>query len=202
MKHARIAFKEKLIPLYTDSSRKELQRYNSNFKVPVLVDGDFTVWDSLAILEYVSEQYLDSKGWPQDAKARALARSISAEIHSSFTSLRTELPMNCRKNISNVKLSDNAQKDIERITDIWRRCRAEYGAGGEWLFGQFSIADAMYAPVALRFAGYSIPLSGMEASYVQGILKLPNIIEWIEAGKQEKEVLEQYEVETTSGNTE
>ena len=193
MKHHDIEFKEKRIALYADTTPQELSPYNSNFKVPVLLDGDFIVWDSLAILEYVSEQYCDLKGWPEDAKARAFARSISAEMHSSFVHLRTELGMNCRRKFSKVKVSAEAQKDIDRIKELWRRCRSEYGAGGEWLFGQFSIADAMYAPVALRFSGYGIPLDGIEASYVQSVLRHPAVAEWMEAGRQEKEVLTAFE---------
>jgi glutathione S-transferase len=193
MKHARIEFKEKRIALYTTTTHDELEPYYSNYKVPVLKDGDFIVWDSLAILEYLSEQYPDYKGWPADAKARAIARSISAEMHSSFVHLRTEMSMNCRKKYSNIKLSAGAQQDIERIKELWRVCRTHYGNGGEWLFGEFSIADAMYAPVALRFAGHSIPLTGAEASYVQSVLGHPNIIEWMEDARREKEILAEFE---------
>jgi glutathione S-transferase len=197
MKHNGIVFREKRIALYTDATRKELQPYVSNFKVPVLMDKDFIVWDSLAILEYIAERFPDSEGWPLDAKARAVARSMSAEMHSSFVSLRTELPMNCRRKFSNIKLSADAQSDAERIKVLWRKCRVEYGAAGEWLCGRFSIVDAMYAPIALRFAGYGIPLSGIEDAYVRSILKHPAIIEWMEAGGQEREVLADYEKDTS-----
>ena len=193
MKHAGIPFTEKRIALYTDTSRKELVPYFSNYKVPALLDGDYIVWDSLAILEYLSEQYHESNGWPRDARARALARSVSAEMHSSFVALRSELPMNCRKRFTNVKLSTDARNDVDRVKALWRKCRSEYGKSGDWLFGQFSIADAMYAPVALRLAGYGIPLSGVEDSYVQMTLKYPHIVEWIEAARQEKQVLTEYE---------
>ncbi len=193
MKHAGIPFGEKHIALYTSTSRNELEPYHSNYKVPVLIDGDLVVWDSLAILEYIAERYPDSHGWPEDAKARAIARSISAEMHSSFVNLRSELPMNCRRQYSDIKVSDAAQRDIERIRELWCVCRGRYGGDDVWLFDKFCIADAMYAPVALRFASYGISLSGTEASYVQSILKHRYIIEWMEAGRREHEVLSEFE---------
>ena len=196
MKHAAIPLAEKRIALYTSTSREELEPCHSNCKVPVLIDCDLIVWDSLAILEYIAERFPDSHGWPEDTKARTIARSISAEMHSSFVNLQSELPMNCRRRYTNIKVSDATQRDIERIRGLWRVCRDQYGGEGEWLFGKFCIADAMYAPVALRFAGYGIPLSGTEVSYVQSILKHPYIIEWMEAGRQEQEVLADFEMDT------
>ena len=195
MKHNQIPFQEKCVALYTDTSDDELASYNSDFKVPVLKDGDFLVWDSLAILEYLSEKYLSSMGWPRDAQARALARSISCEMHSSFANVRRELPMNVRKKFHHVTPSSEAEREIERIKSLWRQCRTKYGAGGEWLFGEYSIADAMFAPIALRFEGYSIPLAGIEASYVQSVMQQPCIIEWITAGTQETEVIAEAEIE-------
>lgn len=194
MKHYQINFKERRVALFTDTTESELAEYGSDFKVPILKDDDLIIWDTLAILEYVSEKYLQGKGWPQDEKARAIARSISAEMHSSFMNLRNELPMNCRKKFKNIKLSAGAQQEVERIKKLWRDCRSHFGASGEWLFGEYSIADAMYAPIALRFEGYSIPLEGFEADYVQSVLNQPCIIEWIEAGKLEKEIIEEDEV--------
>lgn len=195
LKHFNIAFQEKRIPLFTDSTDQELAPYFSDCKVPILMDGEFVVWDSLSILEYLSENYLDSKGWPHAGKARAFARSISAEMHSSFVNVRNELPMNCRKSLSGIKLSCEAAREVQRIREIWRKSRTEYGGNGEWLLGDYSIADAMYAPIALRFSGYGIPLSGVEASYVQTVLKHPNIVQWMEAGKTEKEILEMNEID-------
>jgi len=195
MKHFNIEFQEKRVPLFTDSTNQELEPYFSDYKVPILMDDDFIIWDSLSILEYLSENYLDSKGWPDDVKARALARSISAEMHSSFTNVRSELPMNCRKTFHNIKLPPEATREVGRIKDLWRKCRTEYGYNGEWLFGQYSIADAMYAPVALRLAGYGIPLTGIEESYVKTVLAHPSIIQWIDAGKEEKEIIEMDEIE-------
>jgi glutathione S-transferase len=195
MRHFRIKFQEKRIPLFTETTDKALSHYFSDYKVPVLVDGNVMVWDSLSILEYMSERYLDSQGWPANVKARAFARSVSAEMHSSFANLRNELPMNCRKKFSNITLSNDTQREIERVKQIWRTCRVEFAADGDWLFGDFSVADAMYAPVALRLEGYGIPLAEIEASYVQRVLSHPGIVEWIESGKQEKEVIEMNEIE-------
>ena len=196
MRHFGIAFSEKRIPLLTATTDTELAPYFSDYKVPVLRDGNLIIWDSLSILEYVSESYLDAGGWPSDPRARAVARSVSAEMHSSFMNVRNELPMNCRKTFHGVALSAEAEKEVERIRQIWQRCRSTFGAGGAWLFGGFSIADAMYAPVALRFAGYSIPSTGPEEVYVRTMLGHPAIVEWMAAGKQETEIIEMYEIET------
>jgi len=189
MKHFSIDFTELRIPLFTDTTDQELEAYFSDCKVPILQDGAFVVWDSLSILEYLSEQYLDAKGWPEAVKARALARSISAEMHSSFPNVRNELPMNCRKSFHDIKLSPEATREVARIKALWRKCRTEYGGQGEWLFGQYSIADAMYAPIALRFAGYGIALTGLERTYVETVLAHPNIVQWMAAGKAEKEII-------------
>jgi glutathione S-transferase len=194
MRHFQIPFEEKRIPLFTDTTDEQLAPYFSNYKVPVLLDGEFVVWDSLAILEYLSENYLQAKGWPEDVKARAVARSVSAEMHSSFTNLRNVLPMNCRKKFPGFKLSPEVQTDIDRVKAVWRHCREQYGREGDWLFGEFSIADAMYAPVALRFAGYDVQLENLEAAYVQTILNHPDIIDWIDAGTKETEIIGEDEI--------
>jgi len=195
LKQNQIQFNEKRVALFTDSTIHELEQYNSDFKVPVLKDGGLIVWDSLSILEYISEKYLESNGWPRDLSARAFARSVSSEMHSSFFNVRNELPMNCRKKFQNIKLTSEAEREIDRIKVLWRQCRTQYGEGGEWLFGAYSIADAMFAPIALRFEGYSIPLNGIEKAYVKSVLKQPSIIEWIEAGKAEREVIKEDEIE-------
>lgn len=196
MKQHQIDFEEKRVALFTETTNEELSQYNSDFKVPILKDGDLVVWDPLSILEYISEQYLESRGWPRDVNARAIARSVSSEMHSSFVSVRHELPMNCRKKFHNIKLTPDAEREIERIKTLWRKCRTKFGDEGEWLFGEYSIADAMFAPVALRFDGYSIPLGDAEEAYVQSIMKQPSIVEWVAAGNAEKEVIEEDEIET------
>ena len=189
MKHYQVPFEEKRIPLFTDESKQVLSQHYSNGKVPVLMDGDFEVWDSLAILEYISEQYLDGKGWPQNTKARAIARAVSAEMHSSFVAVRNEMPMNCRKQFQDFTYSATAQADVDRICSIWEICRSTYGHSGDWLFGEFSIADAMFAPIALRFHSYCIELTPSAQTYVTNILNHPHIQDWIEAGKTEEEVI-------------
>lgn len=194
LRHYNVDFQEKRVPLFVETTEGELVEYDSDFKVPVLKDSDLVVWDSLSILEYVSEVYLDSKGWPGEPEVRSVARSVSAEMHSSFFNVRNELPMNCRKKFDNIKLSQDAEREVGRITSLWRKCRTGYGEGGEWLFGDFSIADAMFAPVALRFSGYNVSLKGIEADYVRSVLGHPAIIEWIEAGKLETEIIEADEI--------
>lgn len=194
MRHFQMDFEEKRIPLFTQTTDEQLAPFFSDYKVPVLLDKEFAIWDSLAIVEYLSENYLDSKGWPQDVHVRAIARSVSAEMHSSFTHLRNALPMNCRKKFPGFHFSTDVTREIERINSIWRHCREKYGQGGEWLFGDFSIADTMFAPVALRFTGYDVPLGDTESTYVQTIINHPATAEWIEAGKKETEVIEFDEV--------
>lgn len=190
-----IDFDERRVPLFVETTAADLAEYDSDLKVPVLKDSDLVVWDSLAILEYISEVYLDGKGWPNEPEVRAIARSVSAEMHSSYINVRSEMPMNCRKKFGPIRLSPSAEREVGRITSLWRKCRRDYGEGGDWLFGDFSIADAMFAPVAIRFSGYSIPMEGIEAEYVQSILTHPAIIEWVEAGRLEAEIIEENELE-------
>ena len=153
------------------------------------MDDELIVWDSLAILEYLSEQYLDGGGWPAEPKARAIARSISHEMHSSFANLRHEMPMNVRRSCRGVDLSPAAQHEVERVRELWCRCRSEFGNGGKWLFGNFSIADAMYAPIAFRFHSYAIALDSIENDYLQTILNTPAIHQWRVEAKRESEVI-------------
>ena len=194
LKQNKIDFKEIRIPLFTETTDNELAEYDSDYKVPILKDKDLIIWDSLAILEYLSENYLECKGLPSDADARGVARSMSAEMHSSFLNVRNEFPMNCRKKFTNIQPSKAAHREIERIKALWKKCRANYGNGGEWLFGNYSIVDAMFAPIVLRFEGYNIPLEGIEKAYVDTVLNQSSIMEWIEAGKNEKEIIEMDEV--------
>ena len=194
MKQNNIAFTEKRIALFSETTDEELSEYRSDNKVPVLKDNDLLVWDSLSILEYLSEKYLKSTGWPLDPAARAVARSVSSEMHSSFLNVRTELPMNCRKKFQNIQLSPEAEREVERIKTLWQQCRSQFGSNGEWLFGKYSIADAMFAPIALRFEGYGIHLGGVEKSYINSVLNQPGIIEWINASKTETEIISADEI--------
>jgi len=194
MKQAGIPFTEKLVPLYTETYQEELQPYFSNHKVPVLQDGDLVVWDTAAIMEHLAEKHPEAEGWPADNRARAVARSVSAEMHSSFTALRQAMPLNCRKQFPDFDYDDTVHRDIDRISELWAFCREEFGQAGPWLFGTFSIADAMYAPVALRFQTYDVALSSFAREYVNSVLENPHVIEWVEAGKNEIEVISQSEV--------
>ncbi len=194
LKNAGIAFTEKRIALYEVTTSQLLEPYFSGNKVPVLIDDNLVIWDSLAILEYLAEKYPDHNGWPHNSDARAKARSVSAEMHSSFSALRNELPMNCRKKINDFSLSSEVLEDIYRIKAVWRHCKKAYGQKGPWLFGDFCIADAMFAPVAIRFEGYGVPLEGIEKEYVHTIINNPFLTEWINAGKKEKDIIEIAEV--------
>lgn len=196
MKMMGMVFEEQWVSLFVDTTKSNLEPFFSNYKVPVLLDNGFVIWDSLSIMEYVSEKYLDGKGWPADQKLRAKARSISAEMHSSFSHLRNAMPMNCRGKFSNFNILPDVKKDIDRVKDIWNKCKNEHGSKGEWLFGAYSIADAMFAPVVLRFEGYGVELNDLEKAYVQATLNQSHMQDWIEAGKKEKEIIMLDEVES------
>jgi glutathione S-transferase len=183
MKHQGIAFNEILIPLDTPSTRENIDKYGPSGRVPVLRTGELAIWDSLAICEYIAE--LTGGGWPQDPAMRAVARSVSAEMHSGFSNLRTLWPMNARARNRRTALTAALEADVERIDEIWNDCRARFGAGGPWLFGEYSIADAMYAPVALRFNTYGASISQAARWYIASVLEDAAMQEWLAAAKQE-----------------
>jgi glutathione S-transferase len=187
LKQFGIEFTESRIPLYAQTSKKQLLEKSSSGKVPVLIDQDLTVWDSLAICEYIADLHPDKKCWPTDPKEKALARAVCAEMHSSFMTIRNALPMNCRKKIEFKSITSELQGEIDRICQIWQECLSS--SKGPFLFGQFSIADAMYAPLVLRFNSYGINVCDVEAEYMQTILALDSLQEWIIAGIAEKEVI-------------
>ena len=197
MKQFNLSFEEIRIPLYQEDSQAALERLSPSALVPVLVNGDLTVWDSLAICEYLDELYPDLSMWPRDRDTRAIARSVSAEMHSGFAAIRSHMPMNCRKTFPGKGLNPDTTAEIKRVTQIWRDCLnhygQRYGQNGPMLFGDFSIADAMFAPVALRFTTYQVELDALSQSYVSTILNLPAMQEWILAGRQETEVLTDFE---------
>lgn len=193
LKQMGVEFQEVRIPLYVDNSAALIKANSPSGKVPVLHDGELQVWDSLAICEYVNEKYLNYAGLPSDISQRAVARSLCAEMHSGFLALRHECVMNCRRQIGNVQLSEAAHHDVARITEIWQTCRQQYGQMGEWLFGEFSMVDAMFAPIAFRFSGYGIAVGEVEQRYINKLLALPAMQEWQLAARQETEVLPQFE---------
>ncbi len=193
LRRAGLAFKELRIPLYQEESRERALRYSPTGKLPALLDGDIHVWDSLAIIEYLADTFPDAGIWPADPVSRAEARSISAEMHSGFEHLRQEFPMNCRVHLSEVPYSEAVAEDIERICAIWRSCRERFGSGGPFLFGAFSAADAVYAPVVLRYQSYGVKVGPVEQTYMDAVRALPDLQEWIDAGRLEEEIIERAE---------
>jgi glutathione S-transferase len=193
LRHGGVRFEEVVIPLYRAGSRERILALSPSGKVPALLEDGRCIWDSLAICEAVAERFPDRCGWPRDAEARAYARSVSAEMHAGFAALRHELPMNAREKRSGVVPSAEARAEIERVCEIWAGCRARYGAGGPWLFGAFSPADAMYAPVALRFWCYEPALPPAAAAYRDTVLADPPIAAWMQQAREEPERLERFE---------
>ncbi|MEO5624325.1 MAG: glutathione S-transferase family protein [Dokdonella sp.] len=189
LRHFGVAFDEMRLPLDTPQFASDIERWSPSRRVPALRHGELTIWDSLAICEYVDETFLDRTGWPSDAAARAIARSVSAEMHAGFAALRSGLPMNCRKRVADFVPGADAQRDIERVCALWRDCRARFGNARAWLFDEFSIADAMYAPVALRFVTYGIALDEVSRAYVDSVLGNSAISQWLRAAAAETEAL-------------
>ena len=189
-----IAFEEIFIPLYTGAADKQrILDVTRSGKVPALVDGDITVWDSLSIIEYLAERFPQARLWPEERAARAHARSISAEMHSGFMALRNECPMNLHRPIKPVALSDDARGNIARVQQIWSECRQRHGKSGPFLFGSFGGADAMFAPVVYRFHTYAIEVTPDVADYMKTMLAQPAVAEWTRAGLAETLVIERAE---------
>ncbi len=174
------------IKLFTDEFYKALEGITPTAKVPTLVGDGVTVWDSLAILEYVNEKALDGKAWPKCQSERAKARAISCEMHSGFMALRNEMPMNCRAQ-RKVNLSEDALKDVARIDTLWSEQMEQYPDG--WLFGDWSIADAMYAPVVLRMQTYGVNLSDKAKTYSDKVLSSPAMKKWLAEASLETDVV-------------
>jgi len=193
LKHAGIPFAEIRIPLNTRETRERIAQYSPSGRVPMLLDGAVRVWESLAICEHIAERFPEARGWPADQPARAIARSVATEMHAGFSALRAELPMNCRAKRSGVVPSFAAQADIERVISIWRMCRETFGQEGPWLFGTFTIADAMFAPAALRFHTCGVELPDVAQEYISRVNEHSAIREWIQAAQDETEVIEEEE---------
>jgi len=183
MKHTGVAFEELVVPLNTPGTREEIERHCPSGRVPVLRHGELRVWDSLAICEYVAE--LTGKGWPEKRETRAVARAVCAEMHSGFTTLRSLWPMNARARNRRTAVTGALEADIERIDESWNDCRQRFGSGGPWLFGEYSVADAMYAPVVLRFNTYGARISQTARWYMASVLEDAALQEWLQAAKQE-----------------
>ena len=188
-----IDFNEVRIPLYVPESKATLLSYSPAGRVPVLVDGDLRIWESLATLEYLAERFPATAAWPVERAARAHARSIAAEMHAGFAALRKTCGMNLRRRYAFEALPAEVEADADRVRTIWTECRERHRGEGPFLFGPFSIADAMYAPVVWRFDGYSLPIEGLARGYVDHMLALPAMQAWREAALAEVEVLPQFE---------
>ncbi|NGY06417.1 glutathione S-transferase family protein [Solimonas terrae] len=185
MRHHELSFAESVISLDAPDTHARILTHSPSGRVPALVDGDIRVWESLAICEYVAETCALPRAWPLLPAARAMARSISQEMHAGFADLRRELPFNACREPERTSISVAAEVDIKRIRQLWREARRNYGTDGEWLFGKFGIADAMYAPVALRFFIYDIPLDGIERDYMHSVIMHPAVQQWMEAATLE-----------------
>ena len=189
-----LAFEEVRISLFVEGFKAEIEKHSAAGKVPVLEDNGLVVWDSLAICEYVSEHYLEGRGWPEDVKMRAEARSCSAEMHSGFATLRNDMPMNCRACDRRVEMTPELQADISRIDSLWTSLTSKYSDQGPWLFGNFSIADCMFAPVVFRFNTYDPEISKKARDYIKTMLAHPKIKIWQDQAANEVETIAYAEV--------
>jgi glutathione S-transferase len=180
-------FREQLIYFDAPDYRAQIAVISPSQRVPVLIEGDLKIWESLAICEYAAES--TGRGLPSQRAARAVARAVAAEMHSGFQTLRDACPMNVNARDRSVPQTPQLQRDIERIDAIWSACRTRFGAGGEWLFGEFSVADAMYAPVAFRFQTYGAALSPASAAYLRHALADPDMQAWQDASSREGHAL-------------
>ena len=179
-----VPYEEELIKLDKPDTAALIAKVSPGGRVPALLDGDLTVWDSLAINEYLAEKFPRARLWPEDAKARAVARSVCAEMHSGFAAMRSALSMDLKKNVQ-LPLTPEVRADVDRVLAIWTDCRARFGAGGPLLFGHFTIADAFYAPVVARFRSYGVQLDGAAKAYADAVWSLGSVQRWVAAGLQE-----------------
>ncbi len=187
-----LTFEEIHIPLFIPGSRERILSHSPSGKVPCLIDHGITVWESIAIGEYLAER--NPALWPEDPAARATARAVSAEMHAGFTDLRRTMPMNLLKNYAGDGRTPEVEADIARITAIWNDCRKRFGNGGPYLFGAFTIADAMYAPVCFRFKTYDVQPEGVAGEYLAAMLANPHMQEWVVAARTETERLPKFDL--------
>lgn len=185
LKQAGVPFDEELVRLYQPDTAARIARHSPTGRVPVLVDGELTVWESLAICEYAAELAPEAKLWPADRAVRAEARSAATEMHGGFAELRKLMAMNIVKRLPRPASTPQLDADIARIVALWERCRARHGRGGPFLFGHFTVADAMYAPVTTRFTTYGVALSAASQAYVEAMRDLPAMKEWAAAAALE-----------------
>ncbi|MEG3143587.1 glutathione S-transferase family protein [Sphingomonas sp. RT2P30] len=195
-KQSGLPFEEMVVPLYDaewDRRRAGDEFAPSSGKVPILWDGDVVVWDSLAIVEYLNEKSGGTRFWPADDAARAMARSMAAEMHSGFAALRRKHSMNVRQVFPPSRPDDDVVADLSRIMELWAQARARFGGEGQFLFGDFGAADIMYAPVITRIVTYSLPVARFATGYMDAVLHHPFMQDWIAAAQEEEWVIEQFE---------
>jgi glutathione S-transferase len=191
-------FEELVVPMFDedwDRRRDGDEVAPSMGKVPILWDGECVVWDSLAIIEFLADRVGRDTFWPEDETARGMARSMAAEMHSSFTNLRRDLPMNVRKTYPPIELSDPVRDEINRILQLWAQARARFGGTGDFLFGDWCAADIMFAPIVTRFITYGVRMPPFAELYMKAVLSQPDVNEWIDKAQDEPWVIDQYENE-------
>jgi glutathione S-transferase len=195
MTMAGLDFDETLILLDTQDTKKQIAEHSKAGRVPILRHGKVTVWETLAILEYLAETFPEKNFWPRAKAARAVARSISNEMHAGFSGLRNFCPMNLRRPQKPIMLNDETRADIARIEEIWRDCRKTYGKGGKFLFGRFCNADAMFAPVVTRFETYAIPVAKDTRAYMEAVMATKAFQKWKSAALKETWIVPHDEVD-------
>ncbi len=190
LRQAGAAFDVVRIPLDLPETKAAIAEWSPSGRVPLLRDGDLAIWESLAICEHAAECFPAARLWPEDRAARAIARAASAEMHAGFAALRRHMPMDCRARRPGAGRAPGVAEDIARIVALWTDLRTRFGAGGDMLFGRFTVADAMFAPVVSRFKTYGVALDGAARDYAEAVLALPAMREWYAAAEAETEVIE------------
>lgn len=187
------AFDEVMILLGRPDTPTEIAKHSPNGLVPALRDGDLVIWDSLAIAEYLAEKFPEAGLWPSDPQVRAIARSVVAEMHSGYTAVRGNMPMNIRASYPDAGRGPGVEKDVQRITSVWESCRRDFGEGGDLLFGGFTIADAFFAPIISRFRTYGVEVTGVAATYMNAVWALPAMRDWVAKAEAEEWKVERYD---------
>jgi glutathione S-transferase len=191
--HFKIPFHDIVIPLDQPDTTAKILKYSPTGKVPALIDGKIQIWESLAIIEYIAETHADKAIWPKTKAARAHARALSAEMHAGFQALRQACPMNMRRPVRAIALSDAVKADVVRIEAAWSEARKNFGKAGPFLYGRFSAADAMYAPVVNRLHVYGVPVKPATRAYMEAMMALPAWKAWVHDAEAEAWRIEKYE---------